>query len=94
MYNETYKVIRVIIIANQSMRPPIHRDVMCNVNRYKYETNNGYHGFSLFDENMIVSTCCLNIFSKGINISTKFINTNYLASPSPRKMRKGNKCKH
>ena len=28
MYNETYKVIIVVIIANQSMRPPIHRDVM------------------------------------------------------------------
>ena len=94
MYNETYKVIRVVLIANQSMRPPIHRDVMCNTNIYKYETSNGYHGFSLIDENIIGSTCCLDILSKEINLSTEFINTNVLASPSPRKMRKCTKCKH
>ena len=50
MYNETYKVIRVVLIANQSMRPPIHRDVMCNTNIYKYETSNGCHSFSLLDD--------------------------------------------
>ena len=50
MCNETYKVIIVVRIANQSMRPPIHRDVMCSVNKYKYETSNGYHSFCLFDK--------------------------------------------
>ena len=34
MYNETYKVIRVALIANQSMRPPMHRDAMCNMNDF------------------------------------------------------------
>ena len=94
MYNETYKVIRVVLIANQSMRPPIHRDVMCNTNIYKYESSNGYHSFSLLDENMIASTCCLDIPSKGINLSTEFINTNVLASPSPHKIKKITKYKH
>ena len=92
MYNEIYKVIRVVLIANQSMHPPIHRDVMCNTNIYKYQTSNGYHGFSLLDENMIASTYCLYSPSKGMNLSTEFINTNFLASPSPRKMRKCTKC--
>ena len=64
MYNETNKVIIVVLIANQSMRPPIHRDGMCNTNIYKYQTSNGYHGFSLLDENMIVRTCCLDILSR------------------------------
>ena len=68
------------------MRPPIHRDVMCNTNRYKDQTSNGYHDFSLLDKNMIASICCLYILSKEINLSTEVINTNFLASTQDEKV--------
>ena len=82
MYNETYKVTRVVIIPNESMRP--HGDVMCNTNIYKYQTSNGYHGFSLLDENMIA----MDILSKGIILSTEF------PILSTQDEKKCTKCKH
>ena len=88
MYNEAYTVIRVVLIANQSICPPMHIDVMCNTNGYEDQTSNGYHDFSLLDKNMTTSTCCLDILSKEINVSTEVINTNFLASRSLRKIKK------